>query len=222
MELTDIYFTLSLKIINIALGEFLTSSLSFQQDDGGSLSILVELSDMASTVLSKLPDSQDATLLSPMLQFVEKVVETYGEEAEIKDPSLKPVQTTSRQDQTREIVERTLFLSIKAVSSGLGNLWSEGQEQQHRGQNSIEGGPEKTPGINKKKSHESLAALYKVLTVCVQKCPILLVQLGGFGDDEIFFHRAISVAIATLNEKELDTTRTSMMFLKSVVSLLYD
>lgn len=129
-------------------------------------------------------------------------------------------------------MKQILILSIEVVSSGLEHLWLEegNNEQQHRGQNSIEsssssggggsGSPvEKSQVMNKHKSLESLAALYCVLTACVEKCPILLVYLKRDTDDETFFHRAISVAMSTMDAKELHISRASMQFLKSIVDL---
>ena len=217
------------QIINEALGEFLISSLSFQEESSCNLALLIELCDMVYTVLSVLSKLNDSAYLSPMLQFVEKAVECYGKQAEITIEQNKKMEsistnTTSNTEKTRQILENLLTKSIEAVSFGVDCLWAEGEgndQEQHRGQNSIEGGSvEKSKAVRKKKSLESLAALYNVFTTCIRRCPILLVCLRGSNSDDGFFLRTINVAISTISEKELDISRSSLIFLNAVVSFM--
>jgi len=218
---------------------FLTNSLSleYHDDESSNLSMLIELCDLASTMISVLSALQDAAHLEPILQFVKKVVDAHGQQSEVEDDhTTTTTALPSSKVKKQNIVEKLLTLSIEVVSSSVGYLWvgevMEGQEeQQGRGQNSIEGGRGKSPEKNiagninlknRKISLESLAALFDVLTICVDRCPKLLVNLRGGStmDDESFsFERAFNVAIETMNEKEVNISRSSMIFLKSVVDL---
>lgn len=208
----------SYDIINEALGNFLTNSLSFQEDSSN-LPILIELCDMASTVLRVSSAPQHRSSLTPMLHFVKKVLELYGRLAELDDAQNTLNQLNPQNHEIRRIIERLMTLSIDVVSTSQGKLWMRGQEQQNRGQNPVEGSPEKIHVTHKKKSLDALAALLDVFTAGIKQCPVLVVQLGGFADDESFFQRAIAVAISTMSEKELEIARASMIFLNSVVNL---
>lgn len=204
--------------INEALGNFLKNSLSFQED-GSNLPILIELCDMASIVFRVSSAPQFKSSLTPILQFVKKIVELYGRLAELDDSLDSLTQHNPKGHEFRRIIERLLTVSVDVVSNNQGKLWTRGQEQQHRGQNPVEGSQENVHGVNQKKSLDELAALLDIFTAGIKQCPILVVQLGGFTDDESFFQRAIAVAITTMSDKELGIARSSMTFLTSVINL---
>jgi len=191
-------------IICSALGEILERSVIVSQltED---LILLKDICSIIATVIESIvPDTASATLLS-MFQVIIQIVESYGSFAE-------PTSSSPHQKDISLIIGTLLMISSDALASSVGYLWSN-KTHQIGGQHPSEASLDSLP-LKNCRSSESLAGIFKVLTQCLKSCPLLIIQAN-----HKLFEQSFHAAVVAINEKEVDTARDSMLFLKSVFEL---
>jgi len=209
------------EVISEALGGLLTNIVPIREQEGGSISILNDLCEMATVMMTVATQDSNTATLSPTLEFVKEVVDTYGYHAEIgvmSDPSLQlpALLTPSHLKGIQDIIERLLKASAVLVGSAVGDIWS--PPKQVHGQSPFEGRPERRI-IVQTKSPEALSGIFLVLAACLRRCPVLLIQLNGGQERGNIFVRSVEAAAITVSDKEIDTVRSAITFLTAAIKL---
>lgn len=158
---------------------------------------------MAYVILSVHSRAGENARLAPILGFVNQVVDTNGQDAE-RFP----------EEEIRGIVEGLL----KAVGNATATPREQGQGQNPSEHESPSKRSKSSAGSSSAESSSS-AAMFTLLTTCVERCPGLFLSLGGGGDDSLF-RRGVRSVVPALSVKESDMTRAAMMFAKSLVDLI--
>jgi len=210
------------KITNV-LGDFLTDAVSIKGNDGSAMSLLKELSDMSITIMGVAANGDEISAVVPMLGFVREAVDIYGHlaDSDVADKASGVTSTTPTASEARQIVEQLLSLGFGALQFSINKANNAGREQ-GRGQEPTESGPEQQTRVQNR-SPDALSGMFSLLTICVERCAILLIQLpsnpGNDREGEGLFTLSVETAASCIHEKEVDVARSSMIFLKTVIDL---
>ena len=209
----------SYECISNALSDFLTVSVSIKHISNTSSShlILRDLSEMAATIMGIVTKSKNSSSLVPVLEFVAETIETYGDVAEesvIHVISGSTASAPAYANNIKDIIDRLLYLSFETVHTSL----AKGSEQ-GRGQMPYESSSRMETDLDKK-ILDYLSGFFTMLTSCINRCPILLINLRfRFAqEDDGIFERTMDTAVSAVSGKESEVSRSAMVYLKSVVS----
>lgn len=194
-----------------------------------SIGLILELFKLSSSMLRESEIASGSLLAA--CEFVERVIDVHGSAIEtaarlaMGDSSSADSAKAASSDVGR-LVENLLLKVVDTSKASFGSAWTRDKEQMPR-QQSFESRPKaKVDAEEKPTSPEVLAAVFAVLVACARKCPTLLVCLpakpDGDAEHDRLLSRAVESSVSVLAESEFDVTRSSILFLKSVVSPLLD
>lgn len=183
------------------------------------MSLLKELFSLSSSIMTNSNGSKVA--LEPVAEFVTTLVTVYG--SSIEQRSIEIVNqsgdSSASEDETGKLLEGLVMSLVEASHSVLGAAWAgkhqgQGQEPFERKEQPE---PEKTPA-----SVEGLSGVFSVLTACIKECPTFLIHLklpsGTSGhQDSLLVGRAVDSACAALTEMDVETVKSSLLFLDAAV-----
>jgi len=203
--------------ISFALGEFLLAIVSIEDNTNGKV-LLRDTCEMAILVMSVVTQSNKPTGLVPMMDFVAGAVSAFGHVADI-DASSIAIGNHALTVDTKEIqgiIVHLIYRCFEITQPALAPKC-----KQEKDQISVEKVPA-VDAIGELKCSEAVAGLFSVCISCVQKCPILFVTLKGrhcIQDDDGIFSRSVGTAVTWIGDKEVNVSRSSMLFLNEVFQL---
>lgn len=136
--------------------------------------------------------------------------------------SLAGVQILNSDRDLRTFLEELITHNVAAAKESLGNVWTMPREQKN-GQDAFESKPPpKRQPLSK--SNECLGAVLSVLAKCVDKCPLLTLQLpaapGVESGNDRLIRRAVDSAVDALGFTDPEIVRNAVLFLIALVSNL--
>lgn len=208
----------SCAIISTSLSDLLTCCVAVQQSDAEH-EFFLQVCNLASKVMAAVKasngQSEKHSTQAPMLHFVQEATDTYGH---IAESVVRGTGKSTNADQNlQKILDRLLVLSFEAVEEAAGAIWTSGGEHQQQGEKAGEASPPPPPAARPMiNSPDELAAMFSLLTVALRRSPVLLLSLSSGKDS---FSRAIQASTIAMNEKEVDVSRSALLFLKTMVDL---
>ena len=208
----------SYAMISRSLSDLLTCSVSVQQSDSEH-ELFLQVCNMAANIMAAVKtsngESEKHSTQAPMLHFVEEAFDIYGHVGETVARGTS--KSTTADLNLHKILDRLLVLSFAAVEEAAGTMWASDGEQQQRGEKAGEASPPPSPPARPvNKSPDELAAMFSLLTVALRRSPALLINLSSGKD---FFSRAVQAGTVAMNEKEVDASRSALIFLKTLADL---
>ena len=208
----------SCAVISRSLSYLLTCCVAVQQSDAEH-EFFLQVCNLASNVMAAVKasngQSEKHSTQAPMLHFVQEAIDMYGH---IAESVVRGTGKSTNADQNlHKILDRLLVLSFEAVEEAAGAIWTSGGEHQQQGEKAGEASPPPPPAARPMiNSPDELAAMFSLLTVALRRSPVLLLSLSSGKDS---FSRAIQASTAAMNEKEVDVSRSALLFLKTMVDL---
>ena len=201
------------EFISSAMSEFLIASICIK-DDSSAKTFFTDICQVATTIIKKVTQAQSVASLVPILDFIKCAIETYGRiaESEKSYSSTRTLLDNKEDKKVGRIIEQLIYLSYDSVQASY--LWNDAQA---------------IAKINfsvkiKEKKHvnhgnlDAQSGMFSILMSCVQRCPVLLINLlPNAGEKGIFFN-LIDSALIILNEKQSGVVRNAILFMKEVVS----
>jgi len=208
----------SYAMISRSLSDLLTCCVAVQRNDSEH-ELFLQVCNMAAnimaTVKSSNGESEKHSTQAPMLHFVEEAFDIYGHVGETVARGTS--KSTTADLNLHKILDRLLVLSFAAVEEAAGTMWASDGEQQQRGEKAGEASPPPSPSKHPvNKSPDELAAMFSLLTVALRRSPALLINLSSGKDS---FSRAVQAGTVAMNEKEIDVSRSALIFLKTLADL---
>eukprot|EP00563_Minutocellus_polymorphus_P006543 CAMPEP_0181034076 /NCGR_PEP_ID=MMETSP1070-20121207/7616_1 /TAXON_ID=265543 /ORGANISM="Minutocellus polymorphus, Strain NH13" /LENGTH=1222 /DNA_ID=CAMNT_0023111583 /DNA_START=327 /DNA_END=3995 /DNA_ORIENTATION=- len=208
----------SYAMISRSLSDLLTCCVAVQQSDSEH-EFFLQVCNMAANIMAAVKssngESEKHSTQAPMLHFVEEAVDIYGHVAETVARGTS--KSTNADLNLHKILDRLLVLSFEAVEEAAGAIWASGSEHQQQGETAGEASPPPPPAARPiNKSPDELAAMFSLLTVALRRSPVLLLNLSSGKD---LFSRAVQAGTVAMNEKEVDVSRSALIFLKTLADL---
>jgi len=203
--------------VSFALGEFLSAIVSIENNANGRV-LLKDISDMAVLVMNIATQRNKPASLVPMMDFVSCAVSVYGHIANIDASSIgigihaPNVENKEVQDIIVHLIHRCFEISQPALAP---------KNEQGRDQIPVETNPS-ADAIRDRKYSKAVAGLFSVCSSCVKTCPMLFITLKGqhcIREDDGIFSRSVETAVVWICYKEVNVSRSSMLFLNQVFQL---
>ena len=183
------------------------------------LPFLKEISNVGISMISCISKNTGSSSLLSAFQFIEEVIDVYGSLSNsLSVESDQSKQSMPISHELSQLIVTLLHVSSNAVSVDVGHIWTHGNEQ-GGGQNSVEGSVTAIKH-NEKKSSDALSGMFSMLTKCINCNPGLLVTITPFpsGSSSLFL-QSLDAAMLSINDRDIDTTRYAIMYLKAVVRI---
>lgn len=208
----------SYAMISRSLSDLLTCCVAVQQSDSEH-ELFLQVCNMAANIMATVKSSNGESEMhstqAPMLHFVEEAFDIYGHVGE--NVARGTNKSTTADLNLHKILDRLLVLSFAAAEEATGTMWASVGEQQQRGEKAGEASPPPSPAARPvNKSPDELAAMFSLLTVALRRSPALLINLASGKDS---FSRAVQAGTVAVNEKEVDVSRSALIFLKTLADL---
>ena len=199
--------------ISTAINSFLAEFLPPTCADESSLTLLKDVSAIASTVISKAGGNSGH--FTSVCYFLDQFVHTYGEAIE------KDISSGKAENGLGRILEDLLRDTVTVARDHLGSEWTRAKEQ-GQGQPPFESKPSPSPRPDSV-SNGCLVGIFSVLASCVDICPSFSIRLVAspaiHREDDLLLRRAIDSAMASLNENDSELVLNAVKLLKAMVSL---
>lgn len=213
--------TLSVQCISEAMSYFLTECLPPECTDDTTQRLLNELCKIAISIIQSSHTTEKPLGIEPVFALLQSLVMVYGDV--IDEDALATIEGRVP-PSGREIgrsLENLLLITVSAISTMLGTTWT---STQHQGQGQPAFESKAAPADSRKQiSSRALLAMFSLLRVCTEKCPVFLLHLpaaaGLDRNEDLLLRPAVESAVASLLETDVDTCRGAMEFLEATLIL---
>ena len=190
-------------------------------DTNGSMALLKDICAVSSSMLRTQHDRP--VHFESILEFLEDFVHTYGHKIERwASESDESMSVNFNDKEAARLLEDLMLGTIAATEASLGSVWTSPKEQEE-GQSALESKPSPAPKPGSI-SDESLGGMLSLTRKGLEQCPVFFLQLpAGRGvdrGDDILLRRAITSAVASLNDTDPDIVLYAIMLLNAMVSAL--
>lgn len=181
----------SYEVVIVSLSEFLLMmiSLSIVNGDGKDLSLLKEASDIAVVIMDVSRQQATPCNITPVMDVVEEMVQTYGFQAEARAKSLASLSAHA------DVSSEPIFTIIGHLVQKAFEVIKEQSE---------------------KSNIDVLPGLFSVCRACVRNCPIFFINLSS--NSESIFSGSLNASISFLNSRHIDVVRAALLYINETVS----
>jgi hypothetical protein len=190
-------------------------------DINGSMALLKDLCAVSASML-KTQHGRPVHFES-IFEFLEDFVHTHGYKIEKwASESTESMSVNLNDKEAARLLENLMLGTITATQASLGSVWTIPKEQEE-GQSAFERKPSPAPKPGSI-SDESLGGMLSLTRKGLEQCPVFFLQLpAGRGidrGDDILLRRAVTSAVASLNDTDPDIVLNAIMLLTAMVSAL--
>jgi hypothetical protein len=190
-------------------------------DINGSMALLKDLCAVSASML-KTQHGRPVHFES-IFEFLEDFVHTHGYKIEKwASESTESMSVNLNDKEAARLLEDLMLGTITATQASLGSVWTIPKEQEE-GQSAFERKPSPAPKPGSI-SDESLGGMLSLTRKGLEQCPVFFLQLpAGRGidrGDDILLRRAVTSAVASLNDTDPDIVLNAIMLLTAMVSAL--
>jgi hypothetical protein len=190
-------------------------------DISGSMALLKDLCAVSASML-RMQHGRPVHFES-IFEFLKDFVHTHGHKIEKWAlESTERISVNLNDKEAAHLLEDLMLGTIAATQASLGSVWTSRKEQEE-GQSAFESNPSPAPKPGSI-SDESLGGMLSLTRICLEQCPVFFLQLpAGRGidrGDDILLRRAVTSAVASLNDTDPDIVLNAIMLLNAMVSAL--
>jgi hypothetical protein len=207
--------------ISTAISTLLSALMPPDYDINGSMTLLKDLCVVSSSILRT--QHGRPVHFESIFEFLKDFVHTHGRK--IEKWALEGTENMSVNLNDKEAAHQLgdlMLGTIAATQASLGSVWVSPKEQ-GEGQSASESKPSPAPKPGSI-SDESLGGMLSLTRKGLEQCPVFFLQLpAGRGidrGDDILVRRAITSAVASLNDTDPDIVLNSILLLTAMVSAL--
>jgi hypothetical protein len=190
-------------------------------DINGSMALLKDLCAVSASMLRT--QHGRPVHFESIFEFLEDFVHTHGYKIEKwASESTESMSVNLNDKEAARLLENLMLGTITATQASLGSVWTIPKEQEE-GQSAFERKPSPAPKPGSI-SDESLGGMLSLTRKGLEQCPVFFLQLpAGRGidrGDDILLRRAVTSAVASLNDTDPDIVLNAIMLLTAMVSAL--
>jgi hypothetical protein len=206
--------------ISTAVSILLSALMPPNYDIKGSLTLLKDLCAVSSSMLRTQHDRPVHS--EAIFEFLEDFVHTHGHKIEKALESTGSMSNNLNDKEAARLLEDLVLGTIAATQASLGSVWASPKEQ-GGGQSAFESKPSPAPKPGSI-SDESLGGMLSLTQKGLEQCPVFFLQLpAGLGidrGDDTLLRRAVTSAVASLNDTDPDIVLNAILLLTAMVSAL--